>query len=294
MSRFIISGCGYVGQRLALRLMQDGHAVQCYARSPATVRHLADAGLAAEAWDLDAGARDLDPDAVTAATLCYLTPPPGEGDRDTRLERFLGALAGPPRRFVYMSTTGVYGDCGGARVDESRPPNPQSPRARRRLAAEAALRAWCEGNGTPWVILRVPGIYGPGRLPVARLTDGDVVIRAQDAGPGNRIHVTDLVRVCAAAALEENAGGIYNVGDGNHMSSTEFLERLAEIGGLPVPNTVPVEQARQRMSPRRWSFLAESRRIDNTRMVDELGVSPLYGNPEDGIRASLEEGATPL
>jgi nucleoside-diphosphate-sugar epimerase len=290
---FVVLGCGYVGGRLALALPGT---VATLARSPQTASRLRAAGIDAHCLDLDAletGA--LLPVDTTGRVVFYLAPPPGTGPQDGRLRRALAALPGTPSRIVYMSTTGVYGDAGGARVSEDDPPAPTSDRARARVDAEQALRQYCGAAGAEWVILRVPGIYGPGRLPLERLRRGEPVIREAQAGPGNRIHVDDLVRACVAAGTRPAAANrIYNVGDGGHASATVYFRTVARLAGLPDPPQLPREEARRRMSPVAWSFLGDSRRVDSSRMQRELGVAIRYRDLEAGIRASLEqEGSDP-
>jgi nucleoside-diphosphate-sugar epimerase len=280
---FVIIGCGYVGTRLARKLPGTVSAVT---RSAAGVTA---PGVRAISCDLDrlpAGATL--PAETLGRIVIYLAPPPGEGPTDDRLRRTLGALPAPPARFVYMSTTGVYGDAAGATVDEDQPPRPTTDRSRARLDAETALRHWCDERGIDWVILRVPGIYGPDRLPLERIRRGDPVIVESQAGPGNRIHVDDLVDVCiAAATLPAARNRIYNVGDGNHASSTAYFKLVARLAGLPEPPAVSRAAAASHFSPATGSFLADSRRVDTTRMREELGVQIRYEDLEEGIRASL-------
>jgi nucleoside-diphosphate-sugar epimerase len=138
------------------------------------------------------------------------------------------------------------------------------------------------------VVLRVPGIYGPGRLPLDRLRRGEPALRPEDAGPGNRIHVDDLASACVAA-LERPVTGVFNVTDGDPSSTTVFLQRTAELAGLPPPPLVPLAEARTRIAPGLLSFLLESRLVDNGRMRAVLGVEPAYGRCTDGIAASLAE-----
>jgi nucleoside-diphosphate-sugar epimerase len=286
MPDFIIVGCGYVGERLASALPGT---VAALTASPGRAAKLRESGLEALACDLDALPPGVSlPVDTLDSVLVYLAPPPGDGRTDSRLRRALAALAGKPSRIVYMSTTGVYGDAAGATVDETRPPRPTTDRARARLDAETALRQFCEKRGIDWVVLRVPGIYGPGRLPVERLRRGDPVIVEEQAGPGNRIHVDDLVRVCVAAAtLPAAANRLYNVGDGNHASSSAYFRIVARLAGLPEPPVVSRDEAARRLSPAAWSFLADSRRVDTTRMREELGVRIRYADLEEGVAASL-------
>jgi nucleoside-diphosphate-sugar epimerase len=187
-----------------------------------------------------------------------------------------------------MSTTGVYGDAGGAIVTEATPVAPASDRSRRRVDAEARAVEWCSGRGTRCVILRVPGIYGPWRLPIERLRRGEPALRPEDAGPGNRIHVDDLVSACSAA-LERRVAGVFNVGDGNHASTTTYLQRVAAPAGLAPPRLVSMEEARSAVGPGLLAYLVESRRIDNRRMLEDLGVRLAYADLDAGIAASLAE-----
>lgn len=285
---FTIVGCGYVGARLAGRL--DG-TVRAVTGSPAGAARLRGQGIDAAAWDLDADS--VAPLDVHGQRVFYLVPPPPAG-RDPRVRRALAALAGRPARFVYLSTTGVYGDAAGATVTEDTPVNPTTARAQARADAELTVRGHCESHGIPWVVLRVPGIYGPGRLPLERLRRGDPAVAEAEAGPGNRIHVDDLVEICVAAATAPVAQNrVYNVGDGNHASSTAFFRTVARLAGLPPPRELPREQARRQMSAATWSFLGESRRVSTQRMREELGVALRYADLEDGVRASLEQGSDP-
>jgi nucleoside-diphosphate-sugar epimerase len=186
-----------------------------------------------------------------------------------------------------MSTTGVYGDAGGELVDESTPVMPLTDRARRRVSAEEMTRVWCHERRVRRVVLRVPGIYGPDRLPLQRLRQSEPVVRPEDAGISNRIHVDDLVTACEAAIDNKEARGVYNVTDGNAISSPAFMDMVADIAGLPRPPRVPMEEAQLTFSPERLSFLNESRRVSNERMLKHLGVKLRYADLAAGIRASL-------
>ena len=288
MTEFVIVGCGYVGERLARCLPGP---VVALARTAERADALRSVGIDAIPADLDSlGSGSRLPVGTTGCVLFYLAPPPGTGPADPRLRRCLAALRGAPARVVYLSTTGVYGDAGGAEVNEDSPLAPTSDRARARVDAEQALRQSCVAAGIEWVILRVPGIYGPGRLPLERLRRGDPVIREDEAGPGNRIHVDDLVRACiAAGTVAAAANRVYNVGDGEHASATRYFLTVARLAGLPEPPAMSRDEARRRMSPAAWSFLGDSRRVDTSRMQRELGVGIRYRDLEAGIRASLGE-----
>lgn len=285
----IVIGAGYTGGRLAASLTAHG-AVIAITSSAGTASALAGRHLDARAWDLDASARcPLTAAEVAGAIVYYLAPPPDSGYGDPRLAACLAGLPDGAQRIVYLSTTGVYGDAGGKTVAEEDAVAPSNERSRRRVAAERTLREWCEPRGVEWVVLRVPGIYGPGRLPLERLRRGDPVIAETEAGPGNRIHVDDLVACCMAAGRTPRAANrIYNVGDGDHASTSRYFELVAQLAGLPRPPAITRAEAQQRLSPGLWSFMADSRRVDTARMRRELGVELRWGRLEDGICASLE------
>ena len=282
-----IVGCGYTGLRLAIRFAAMGAEVRGFAAREESLERIAAAGIEAHRLNLDAA---IDPLDMAAHSVYYAVPPPAQGSGDPRLDRFLDACRGSPARLIYLSTTGVYGDQGGATVAEDTPPQPKTLRAQRRVAAETALRNWAEPRGISWCILRLPGIYGPGRLPLDRLRSGSPAIAPAEATPGNRIHVTDLVTACLAAGVEGRAHrNIYNVTDGSVDSLTEYLQRVARIAHLPPPPLISRAEAQRSFSASSWSFLAESRRVANRRMLDELNVALRYQDLDAGIRASLDE-----
>jgi len=285
----LIAGCGYVGQRLALRL-QEHFEVTGLVRSSQRVAELGQVGIRAIAIDLDrVRAGVAIPERLDQEAILYLTPPPVLGESDLRLDRFLQLATVPPRTFVYMSTTGVYGDTAGAVVDESTTVQPRTDRARRRVSAEEMTRVWCTERRVRRVVLRVPGIYGPDRLPLERLRHHEPVVREREAGLNNRIHVDDLVEACTRALANPEARGVYNVTDGQPLSSTTFINLVAKVAGLPAPPQVSMEEAQLTFSPERLSFLNESRRVSNERMLKHLGVALKYADVEQGIRASLPD-----
>jgi len=278
---FVVAGAGYTGRRVLARLPAD--------RSLALSRRPVDtAGRELRLVDFDAPAGEPLP--VPAPYCLLYTAPPGGGDGDARLAALLARLRPAPARLVYLSTSGVYGDRQGAVVDESATVRPETTRARHRVAAERLLTAWCSENGTDLYILRVPAIYGPGRLGVDRLRAGAAVLRDTDAGPGNRIHVDDLASCCLAAMQTSAAPpGIYNVSDGDDRSGGAFSRAVARLAGLEPPPEIDMGEAERTWSRERMSFVRESRRLDTTRMRELLRVNLAYSNPEDGIRASLLE-----
>lgn len=281
-----IIGCGYTGRRLARRFLQLGARVRGFATQPDSLRQIAATGAEALTLDLDGVIDAVD----FSGEVVYYSVPPALQPGDPRLARFLDAVVGTPKRLVYLSTTGVYGDHGGGRVDEDTAPAPLSERALRRLTAENAVRAWGDSRGVSWCLLRVPGIYGPGRLPLDRLRRSVPAIVVHEAAPGNRIQVTDLVTACVAAGRAPAADRrIFNVTDGSEESATEFLQRVARIARLPPPPLISRADAMRELSESARSFLVESRRVDNRRMLAELGVTLAYRDLDAGIRASLED-----
>jgi nucleoside-diphosphate-sugar epimerase len=290
VTRLAIVGCGYTGSRLGLQRAPHHEVIGCV-RSEASVSRLNRAGLRSVLLDLDTASRwPLEAAQSDGAAIGHFVPPPRTGPMDLRTARLLEILPGTPSVFLYLSTTGVYGDHGGGPVDELTPIAPMTDRARRRADAESRVTTWCDANGVRAVILRVPGIYGPGRLPLARLERGDPVVGSGKAGrAGNRIHVDDLVGACELVLTHPGAHGIYNVGDGDHSSPADFMRLVARLAELPEPRSISFEAAQHVLSAEMLSYARESRRVATDRIRTELGFVPRYTNLEAGIRASLEE-----
>lgn len=287
-----IVGCGYVGRRLAQQL---GKSYNLYGlvRTTKHLKSLRAVHVEPIVLDLDRiKKQDLSPVWFRNCTVFYFAPPPATGESDTRLHRFLHFMGDRPDALLYLSTTGVYGNTQGALINETTPVNPQTLRATRRVSAEHIARIWCTENNVRRVVLRVPAIYGPGRLPLERLRNGEPAIRADEAPIVNRIHVDDLVQACLAAANNPQVQGIFNVSDGNACSMTDYLRLVAQLAGLPMPPEIPMDEAQLSFSPEYLSYLDESRRIDNRRMCNELGVVPRYADMTKGIQASLQEQAS--
>ena len=283
----IILGCGYTGERVAWRRVFAGASVHAIVSSAERAGHLQASGLAADGWNLDQDETAPQWDNESPQPVVYLIPPPRSGDDDPRLAGALEGLDGAASRIVYVSTTGVYGNRDGALVTEDDPPTPESPRAVRRLAAEQRVRAWAESKGIVWIVLRVPGIYGPDRLQLATVREKRPLLRVDQAGPGNRIHADDLAVAVEAAAYCDAPSQVINVGDGNPMTNTEFVTEVARQLGETPPEQLDRDAMRARVSEQAWSFLRESRQVSVTKMRNVLGVTPRYASPVDGIAASL-------
>lgn len=288
MKRIFIAGCGYIGARLARIWKEKGAEVTCLVRSPEHRDALASEGLIAQAGSLD------DPDGlpgldVAGSIVYYLVPPPGGGNMDTRARHFCSALAGtsPPARIIYISATSVYSEINGGVVTESSPAVPASAMGKRRLDAERVFREYGKNAGAPLLILRVSGIYGPGRLPLMQISQGQPLLLENAAGPSNRIHADDLALVCLAAAGKGRDGDIFNISDGHPASMTAYFNACADALGMPRQPQVTLEEARHVMSPLMYSYVSESRIVDNSKMIEELGITLRYPTFKEGISASL-------
>lgn len=277
--RALIVGCGDIGRRIARGLIADGHAVTGAVRRAEAAAEIAAEGIVPWQVDLDA---DAPAEAPPADAVYWCAPPPAAGEADTRLRRWLPRLAVPAQGLLYISTSAVYGDCQGRWITEAETLKPGSARGHRRLDAELALRAWAARSGATAVTLRVPGIYGPGRLPAERLGRGDPVLRAEDSPYTNRVHADDLAEACRLALDRGEAGAAYNVSDGHPTTMTDYLLRAARLLDLPEPAQVPLDEARARFSPMLLSFLEESKRLDAGRLR-ALGWQPRYRSLDEGL-----------
>ncbi len=269
MKRLMIAGFGDVARR-ALPRLEDRFEVLRIARRYGS--------------DLDRP-ESLALEGVHA--LLHCAPPPVAGDSDTRTANLLAALEKGrilPARVVYVSTSGVYGDCTGARVDESRPPAPQTPRARRRVDAERRLALWCEAHGIALIILRAPGIYAADRLPLERLRAGTPVLRAEDDVYTSHIHADDLAAAAVRTLADDALAGVYNVADDTEMKMGDWFDLVAEHAGLPRPTRVTRAQMVDLVPEDLYSFTCESRRLDNRRMKQVLGVRLRYPTVYEGLR----------
>jgi nucleoside-diphosphate-sugar epimerase len=287
MANILIIGCGDIGRRVARLALAEKATVTGFIRSAESAAELEKLGVAAIIGNLDdpATLKELP---TTGAIVFYLAPPPGGGNTDPRARNFCAAIqpGEEPRKVIYMSTSGVYGDSGGELVTEETPPNPQTTRGKRRLDAETAFREWGKAHGVAVVILRVTGIYGPGRLPVSQLASGQPVLDERLAPLTNRIHADDLARVCLAAAARGEDGDVFNVSDGHPTTMTHYFNAVADLLGYPRPRQVSLEEAHQVMSPLMLSYMSESRRLDNSKMLRKLGIELLYPDLAAGLKAS--------
>jgi nucleoside-diphosphate-sugar epimerase len=286
----LILGCGYLGQALSRHYTALGIPVIGVARSATTASAVEATG--ARSLQLDLSKDDLSALAPAGEQVFHLAPPPSDADGDPLTKHLLEEfqIHGNPRRLVYASTTGVYGDCGGEWVDETRAPRPLAGRAKRRWDAEERLRAWSNESHAELVILRVAGIYACDRLPLERIRSGLPVVKADEAPWSNRIHAADLLDVCLTAMDRAPAGAVYNVCDGNPSTMSDYFFRVADAAGLPRPPELALAEADGKVSAGMLSYLKESRRLSNRRMIDELGLTLRYPSLNQGLRDCFPRG----
>ena len=285
--RILIVGCGDVGLRV-VKLLHNRFRVVALTHTRERVSALRNAGVVPIVADLD------DPGSLhriggLARVVVHLAPPPAEGRVDTRTRALLPLLHGVDT-LLYVSTSGVYGDCEGAWVDETRSVAPGTDRARRRVDAERCLRAWARTSGTRLVILRVPGIYagaGAGaRLPTARITAGTPVLREYDDVYTNHIHADDLARLIVLAIHRGAAQRVYHAVDDSAMRMGAWFDLIADTHGMRRPERMTRDAIASRVAPNLLSFMRESRRLSNARIKNELGARLLYPTVVDGVNAT--------
>jgi nucleoside-diphosphate-sugar epimerase len=275
----LIVGCGDVGLRVMKQVLPRWR-VLALSSSPARLAELRAAGAVPLLGNLDEPAT-LARLGSLADHVLHLAPPPSQGRADPRTGHLLQALAlgGRVKRLVYGSTTGVYGNCHGEWIDETRPVQPQTDRAQRRVDAEAQLRAFGRRTGVAVTILRIPGIYAldrDGGDPRSRVARGQPVLRADDDVYTNHVHADDLARACWRALVVGMPQRVVNVCDDSDLAMGDHYDRVADLCGLPRPARLPATELKAQVTPMTWSFMAESRRIGNARLKRELGLRLRY------------------
>ncbi|RXZ43619.1 SDR family oxidoreductase [Crenobacter cavernae] len=273
MRTLLIAGVGDVARR-ALPALTRRWRVLALVRSPEAAHRARSFGAIPLPADLDDDA-SLERAAGLADAVLYTAPPPLSGATDPRMRKLLSALGkgeSIPQRWVYISTTGVYGDAGGAWLHEASPCRAASPRALRRLDAETNLRAFAARHGASLTVLRAPGIYAEDRLPLERLKAGTPCLETGDDSWSNHIHADDLAAICVAALERQGGIRVYNACDDQPTAMGDWFDALADAYDLPRPARLPRDAVRQTVSPALWSFLAESRRLSNARLRRELKV----------------------
>lgn len=290
--RVLIVGCGDVGQRAA-RVLGGGARARLLALTSSAERGpgLRAQGITPLQGNLD-DPRSLRRLAGLATRVLHLAPPPSEELADWRLDPRTRALTRAlaqrslPASLVYGSTTGVYGDGQGRWMDESSPANPKTPRAWRRVDAEAAVHWLGRATGVRTTVLRIPGIYAPDRAggtPRERLMRGTPVLRAEDDVYTNHIHADDLARACVLALWRGRPQRNLNVVDDTELKMGDYFDLAADLYGLPRPPRVAREGAGDQLPLVLLSFMSESRRLRNQRLKSELGLRLRYPTVAQGL-----------
>ena len=284
----LIVGCGDIGLRVAA-LLRGRWRLLALTSSAARVAELRAAGVQPLVGNLDAPAT-LARLAGLADAVLHLAPPPTVGRSDPRTANLLHALArkGCVQRVVYASTSGVYGDCGGALIDETRAVNPATERARRRVDAERRLRWYGRAFGVRVTLLRIPGIYASDRdggHPRERLARGTPVLAPEVDVYTNHIHANDLARACVAALHRGEPQRVLHVCDDTTLKMGDYFDLAADLCGMARPRRIGIEQARAELSPMQISFMGESRRLNNARLKRELRLRLRYPTVSQGLLA---------
>ena len=268
MDRLLIVGFGDIAQRAVSRLERRFQVTR---------------GSRRHGFDLDR------PETLAVKgidALLHCAPPPAEGETDTRTANLLAALEKGrilPARIVYVSTSGVYGDCAGARVDESRPIAPHTPRARRRADAERRLTQWCTSKEVALVVLRAPGIYAADRLPLEHLRAGTPILRREEDVYTNHIHAEDLAAIVCRALDDDAPAGIYNASDDSEIKMGDWFDLVADAHGISRLPRISRREAESRVPAALLSFMSESRRLDNRKLKGTLGVRLRYPTVQEGL-----------
>ncbi|WP_028601680.1 SDR family oxidoreductase [Ottowia thiooxydans] len=283
--RVLIVGCGDVGMRAAQLLRQRVRVLALTSNSE-RVPALRAAGIVPLLGDLDRPGT-LARVAGLASRVIHLAPPPGEGMADPRTQALTRVLLRRelPLSMVYGSTSGVYGDCGGEWLNETRAVNPQTPRAWRRVDAELHMRSLGR-RGVRASILRIPGIYAPDReggTPRERLLKATPVLVAEEDVFTNHIHADDLARACVLALWHGRPQRVVNVSDDSDLKMGDYMDLAADLYQLPRPPRTTLAQAAETLSAMRLSFMRESRRLDNQRMKRELRLRLAYPTVHQGL-----------
>ena len=278
----VIIGCGFLGRYLATMLLSHQQSPTCIVQSQSSHAKLVEDSFHAVTHDLDQVSNSVDFQ-LEDHQVYYFAPPSDTDENDHRIDNFLALCkTNSPSKIVYISTSGVYGDCQGNWVTEDQPLAPISTRAKRRVYAETVLLEYCAEYNCDYIILRVGGIYGPNRLPIDRLKN-ITVICPEEAPHSNRIHVADLALVCYSAMSNNIQNEVINVADGHPTSMSDYYYKIADFTGLPRPTCVPMSQAKEKLSVGMLSFINESRRLSTEKMNKLLDVEIQFPTLELGL-----------
>jgi nucleoside-diphosphate-sugar epimerase len=284
MRRILIVGCGDIAMRVT-RLLSSHYRLFGLLRNAERIAELRKAGITPLPGDLD-NALSLRRLTGLAHTVLHFAPPPNTGQSDTRTRNLLAILSRGtlPKSFVYISTSGVYGDCAGESVTETHTLNAQTARAQRRVDAENTIRSWAKRTGVRAIILRVPGIYAADRLPLHRLQQGTPAIGAAEDSYTNHIHADDLARIVTASLRHAKPNRVYHTCDDSELKMGDYFDSVADALGLPHVPRISRQQTQQTLPNTLLSFINESRRLTNTRMKHELKIMLLYPTVADALK----------
>ena len=286
-----IIGCGYIGRKLiplllARNLLKQSN-IRTLVSSQESREQCLQLGVSSVCYNLDQP--DMD-DKLLSKSLCsnnsilyYFAPPPSQGKKDTRVTHFLQQITPSFTKVVLISTTGVYGNCEGQWVNEEHPLNPEVDRAYRRVDAEQQFQDYCHTFNIPLVILRVSGIYGSGKLPLKRIRAKIPIVREEDSPFSNRIHTDDLLEICIKAGFFDQIEGIFNCSDGHPTTMCDYFNKVARAVNLPEPPKISLQQASTQLSAGRLSYMHESRRIDNTKLLLHFKLLLKYPDLDKGL-----------
>ena len=287
----ILVGFGYMANRIAKKFKQqeesNNKVVYSISRKtsikPSWIHHIS--------FDLDKPDKQLlsNPEIFEQSCILYLVPPPATGKTDPRMNHFLSIIDQSgylPEKIILISTTGVYGNCGGAWVDETFAVKPQVDRAYRRANAEKQLQNFCGEKSIIYTILRVSGIYAEDKLPLERIKKQLPIVNEIDSPYSNRIHAEDLSNICYQS-LEQNLPGIFNCSDNKPGTMYDYFTRLAETYHLPTPPVISMHQAQNQLSPGMLSYMQESRRISNKKLLETFKLQLKYPSL-DNFLSSLQ------
>jgi len=283
----ILGGSGDVGRRIVKYLIEAGlesNNIAAFVNSESSQLKANELGISAHIIDLDDLSDDLKN--CNRTQLYYTVAPQKSGHEDLRTANVIKQFEMNqvlPEKVILISTTGVYGDCGGDWVDEQSDTKPQTDRGKRRLSSEQQWLQWGSRHSVPVSVLRAPGIYAHSRIPKARIAKRIPVVAEDECGYTNRIHADDLARACILAMRKAPHQQIYNATDGSPGKITQYLQAAAQVLGIPPLPEISMQQAQQELSQGMLSYLQESRKISNRKLIDELGFELRHPDFRKGL-----------
>ena len=285
----LIIGCGDIGKRVLRKLQPQNYNIYVSSHTRDSQNQLQQLGISIIPANLDSK-EDLKQLPTADANIFYFAPPSASGTTDVRMSNFVQNLSRkkPPKRIVYISTTGVYGNCDGQWISETTALDPGADRSKRRLHAESVIQEYCSLNSCEFVILRVAGIYCLEKLPIERLKNGMKVLHPNIAPASNRIHADDLANCCVKAMFDGPANEVFNIADGHPSSISDYFIQIAKIFHLPEPELLNWDQAEKEISPAMLSYLHESKKINIDKLLNVLNIKLNFPTLIDGLQNCFE------